>query len=850
MAGLNQDFLIKNSVNTFGHYLSSGVDLATLFAPYNVTSVLSAINNTPIGNITPSTGSFTSLNANNNTTLSGTLAVGGHVTVEGVTSTGATGTGNIVFDTSPTISDPNISGHPTIEGVTSTGSTGTGNIVFGTSPSLSDPDITGHPTVEGVTSTGATGTGRFVFDASPTISDLTVTGHPTLEGVTSTGATGTGNIVFATNPTISTPTINVPAIIGGAINSTTVGLSSPAAAAFTTLSARGNTSLDGTLKVNGHVTVEGITSTGATGSGKFVFDNGATIENATVNTSTLSSSSILNSTVNSTSIGSTTPSTATFTTLSARGNTSLDGTLKVNGHVTLEGVTSTGATGTGNIVFDTAPSISNPAITGGTIDNTPIGNTTRSSGKFTTLDANNAVTLSPTTGTVTINPTNLGAINNTTVGLTTPAAASFTSLNATGNTTLTGTLAVGGHVTVEGVTSTGATGTGKIVFDTTPTISAPTVTGHPTIEGVTSTGATGTGNIVFSNSPQLSYPVFTNFNANSGQVGDLFVSGTLFLAGSATTINQNELIVDDPIIYLAAENPGDTFDIGFVGHNVVSSVYGHTGLLRSHGNGNPGTWYLFSSMTEEPSANNIAGAAKVIDTLVANTSGKHTGLATTAGSLSAARNIASTGDVNWSVSFNGSQDVSSSATIQSNVVSYSKIQQASARTVIGNATGSTANVAEIPASITGFAVLSATTPAAAATTIGLGTGNDVTHNSVSVSNGTQISKSQVFTASSVANASVTVPTFPKTGPYYTGKYVAHIKQTAGTNTGARATLEILTTYNAQAGTWDGTYYGIIDTTGIFSSVDVSTSGSTVDLVFTLVGANNFTVNVFATGITD
>ena len=48
-------------------------------------------------------------------------------------------------------------------------------------------------------------------------------------------------------------------------------------------------------------------------------------------------------------------------------------------------------------------------------------------------------------------------------------------VNAGGNGTFGGTLSVTGHVTVEGVTSTGATGTGKFVFDTTPTLSNPVV---------------------------------------------------------------------------------------------------------------------------------------------------------------------------------------------------------------------------------------------------------------------------------------------------------------------------------------------------------------------------------------
>ena len=36
---------------------------------------------------------------------------------------------------------------------------------------------------------------------------------------------------------------------------------------------------------------------------------------------------------------------------------------------------------------------------------------------------------------------------------------------------------------------------------------APTLTGHPTIEGVTSTGATGTGNMVYATSPTLVTPI-------------------------------------------------------------------------------------------------------------------------------------------------------------------------------------------------------------------------------------------------------------------------------------------------------------------------------------------------------
>jgi hypothetical protein len=90
-----------------------------------------------------------------------------------------------------------------------------------------------------------------------------------------------------------------------------------------------------------------------------------------------------------------------------------------------------------------------------------------------TLTFNNTLTLAGTDSTTMTFPTTSATIART------DAANTFT-----------------GHQTIEGVTSTGATGTGKFVFDASPTIS-----GHPVIEGVTSTGATGTGNFVFSASP-------------------------------------------------------------------------------------------------------------------------------------------------------------------------------------------------------------------------------------------------------------------------------------------------------------------------------------------------------------
>lgn len=107
------------------------------------------------------------------------------------------------------------------------------------------------------------------------------------------------------------------------------------------------------------------------------------------------------------------------------------------------------------------------------------------------------------------------------------------------------TLAVTGHATLEGVTSTGATGTGKFVFD-----ASPTLTGHPTIEGVTSTGATGTTKLVFADSPTFTTaltaaaPTFTGtttaatITASSSIKSSSASAGIGYATGAGGTVTQ------------------------------------------------------------------------------------------------------------------------------------------------------------------------------------------------------------------------------------------------------------------------------------------------------------------------
>ena len=90
----------------------------------------------------------------------------------------------------------------------------------------------------------------------------------------------------------------------------------------------------------------------------------------------------------------------------------------------------------------------------------------------------------------------------------------------------------------------------------------------------------------------------TKFSANGGTISgavtittDLTVNGNVYLGGNVTTLSSNNISINDPVIYLAQDNPANLQDIGFVGHFTTSS-YQHTGLVRD---ASDGIWKLFST---------------------------------------------------------------------------------------------------------------------------------------------------------------------------------------------------------------------------------------------------------------
>ena len=79
-------------------------------------------------------------------------------------------------------------------------------------------------------------------------------------------------------------------------------------------------------------------------------------------------------------------------------------------------------------------------------------------------------------------------------------------------------------------------------------------------------------------------------------VDDLEIGGSLTFSGTATQIDQTNLTLEDPMIYLAEGNTANINDIGFVGA-IDDGTYQHVGLVRD---ASEGTWKLFKGVTDEP----------------------------------------------------------------------------------------------------------------------------------------------------------------------------------------------------------------------------------------------------------
>jgi hypothetical protein len=138
---------------------------------------------------------------------------------------------------------------------------------------------------------------------------------------------------------------------------------------------------------------------------------------------------------------------------------------------------------------------------------------------------------------------------------------------------------------------------------------------------ITTNGLTNYSNVnVAAYTRTQSYTNYSNVNLSAylgGAVtigGNLTINGNLFINGNATTINSNNLTVNDSMIYLADENPGDTLDIGITAH-VVNPTLNHIGFVRD---ATDLTWKLFSNVAAQPTNTVDFTGANYANILVGN----------------------------------------------------------------------------------------------------------------------------------------------------------------------------------------------------------------------------------------
>lgn len=368
--GNTGDRLVKTS--NLDYQVGWGSEAADLAAGTNIVITGSS----PATIATTATPTFTTVNKVTLTAPSAgstlTIADGKTLTASNTLTLAGTDSTVMTFPaTSATIARTDASntftGHQTIEGVTSTGATGSGKFVFDTTPTLATP-ILGIAT--------ATSINKVTITAPATSAVLTIADGKTLTASRSLTLTGTDSTVM-TFPTTSATIARTDT------GQTFTGTNAFGVVTATTLN--GNTFTTGTYTLTGtaaktlnftnSLTLSGTdattmtfptttatiarTDTGQTFTGTNAFGviTATTLNGNTFTTGTYTLTGTAAKTLNFTNtltLSGTDSTTMTFPTTSAT-IARTDAANTFTGHQTIEGITSTGATGTGQLVFSIGP---------------------------------------------------------------------------------------------------------------------------------------------------------------------------------------------------------------------------------------------------------------------------------------------------------------------------------------------------------------------------------------------------------------------------------------------------------------------------------------------------------------
>ena len=419
------------------------------------------------------------------------------------------------------------------KGLVSNAITGTGNVVMSASPTL-----TGTITAAAITASGTvTGNGNWVLGNADT--DTITQGASYVDGTKLRSAkTATNTLALAaydvdgaaytdlvTLTASNTPTLALTSTGVGTINNMSVGATTASTGAFTTLTAS-STITASTLTASQAVFTDGskgLVSNAITGTGDVVMSTSPTLVTPALGTP--SSATLTNATGLPISTGVSGLGTGVATFLTTPSSANLAAAV-------------TDETGTGALVFATSPTLVTPNL--GT-PSTLVG--TNITGTAAGLTAGNVTTNANLTGAVTSvgNATSLGSFTSSQLaGALTDETGSGSAVFATSPTLVTPALGTPSSATLTNATglpiSTGVSGLGTGVATFLATPSSANLAAAVTNE-------TGTGALVFATSPTLVTPALGT--PSSGVVTNLTGTASININGTvgATTPNTGNFTV-------------------------------------------------------------------------------------------------------------------------------------------------------------------------------------------------------------------------------------------------------------------------------------------------------------------
>ena len=168
-------------------------------------------------------------------------------------------------------------------------------------------------------------------------------------------------------------------------------------------------------------------------------------------------------------------------------------------------------------------------------------------------------------------------------------------LSVTGNSNIAN-LGLTGFITTPGQISAGnLTSSGELTVAANANIANARIGGTlTTIGNITGgnivTGGTANVSALFVGVNGANINGYTKINAN------LDVTGNINVTGNLNYSNVTDLVVGDPLIFIGANNPGDTYDLGIVASYTVGTLK-YTGIARNEVDG---VWTFFDNVATQP----------------------------------------------------------------------------------------------------------------------------------------------------------------------------------------------------------------------------------------------------------